>query len=1261
MKPHFNKAPSPPRMSRMKLKPKDIEAFMTQLFGSENEGTEGNALKVLSKSIDKSAIKTVAEKMIGAGEIDLDEDSNINKLAIIDRPDFLEMYLKRYWIENCYFDLDVAEKVFTRDEKLLDREAQTIADFMIQNSYFSDYLIHQLVRSLNLDKAEQIYDYFSTHGEYLTFSEMIMLFGRLNTFSGYSGDEERFALAEAFLKGEVTDEEADKAHDLIYNDFIHWFTAENDTTNKQYDFLTMTLYMTPEDRERFENRVLDGLKPDDVMTLYTGALLLANMNENAELSIKILEKAALSKDARQIYLDEFIFDRKLGKQAVVRMARKYGVVTDEELREYAKSRGAELTEETAEPEETELIQEEPEETAEEPIQKEKKVNKDTKKRYIIKNNNADQEETANINTDMNSEADLTEEIITQEEEDDQAFSTGRYICAFEVRDTDTGMRFWNFRPLAQIRDSGLYGLMPGDYDYLIPDSERKNINLRHNGSAASKESTEKAAAMIYNGALLAVDIDPRDLEPNLNPTTGKRNATGYKISCDELIKKDGLHMPDEIGYYRVIKKKHTRGDIYKDRYIYIDNWLFNENTPEKIYIDLGEFYAGPYDVRYRVADSEYFVIPDVSSTQVISGYAMKDAVVEHLHDAEFSGYSQIWANMEEDRYEWLVLDKKASRNYSNRDLMTEKDVIDMWLRQKEKGEGSDVSLPFVVKAPAEIRERRMKVIEDFVASDEKMKALTRSMDEAAIRATFNPENDERIKDFVSEYVSRHQEIVSTTQAFQNRVKEANHLKEEIEEIKMAHESKVAELEEKIAEAAQEASKVSQLAEETAELETVRAELGRLKTESELMEKDIQSKRQHRNSIISENALLEDEFSGKLGELKKKMLDFSVDGFIAAKMSAAASSWEQESDYEQFTKLVKEAADEPVEDMSPDALIQYLVDTIHKVRPRYSANDIINIMTCISQGFLTVFSGAPGVGKTSICNIFSEVLGLGKDDFTGRYIPVSVEKGWVSKRDFIGYFNPLTGRIDRTNATVFNALKLLDIEKKNSILRQPYLILLDEANLSPMEYYWSDFMDVCDDEKSPMINLGEDHVYQIPETLRFVATVNNDHTTEIFSPRLLDRAWIVTLPRVSSVGAECEGYTASELKKVSWASIRSAFRGDGKLTTKQRELMDGLQKKFRLYRSMYISPRAELAVQRYCSAATPLFKEDDYGSAPEIVALDFAVSQKILPKISGQGEQYEKWLTGLKEFCESSGLSVCAQRLSEIIDDGNASMKYYHFF
>lgn len=216
---------------------------------------------------------------------------------------------------------------------------------------------------------------------------------------------------------------------------------------------------------------------------------------------------------------------------------------------------------------------------------------------------------------------------------------------------------------------------------------------------------------------------------------------------------------------------------------------------------------------------------------------------------------------------------------------------------------------------------------------------------------------------------------------------------------------------------------------------------------------------------------------------------------------------------------------------PEDILNRYCDFIHQFRDpdTYTRNVIANMLICLTQGFLTVFSGTPGCGKTSICRILGGTLGLwnfttedsetlydGYQKFSdrkknavdpARFLEVSTERGWTSKRDFIGYYNPLTEQFDKANALLYNAFLIMNDEaKKKADNDLPYFILLDEANLSSMEYYWADFMNLCESwSENNSIDLGGGKVFKIPEGLHFMATINNDHTTEILSPRLIDRA------------------------------------------------------------------------------------------------------------------------------------------------------------
>ena len=294
-----------------------------------------------------------------------------------------------------------------------------------------------------------------------------------------------------------------------------------------------------------------------------------------------------------------------------------------------------------------------------------------------------------------------------------------------------------------------------------------------------------------------------------------------------------------------------------------------------------------------------------------------------------------------------------------------------------------------------------------------------------------------------------------------------------------------------------------------------------------IQKDIENLKEEQKNLESQNEYLRGQkikLESKLEEAKnsvkaeiKSGIDESAkiafDPFISNEMLNAAARWAAENEQESYEKNNAELSNMVASDITGDDLVDYVVEYV-KSRRNYSKNDIINIYISISQSFLTVFSGEPGTGKTSMCGIISDSLGLNSfgEDYN-RFVPVSVERGWSSKRDFIGYFNPLTRKYDKSNSKVYDALRKLDCEGENSYY--PFMIMLDEANLSPMEYYWADFMRLTDRTtvQDTFINIGTEKELFVPETLRFVATINTDQTTEMLSPRLIDRACIIKLPNV----------------------------------------------------------------------------------------------------------------------------------------------------
>lgn len=472
--------------------------------------------------------------------------------------------------------------------------------------------------------------------------------------------------------------------------------------------------------------------------------------------------------------------------------------------------------------------------------------------------------------------------------------------------------------------------------------------------------------------------------------------------------------------------------------------------------------------------------------------------------------------------------------------------------------------------------------------------------------------------------------------------------------------------------AEEFARAKAVAEKSKKIEELEQKIADLKEQYAIMGtygdilKDIEYQKGIRSFLSEENSRLQHRNNEIKGKIKTTITEqanevgIAFDPYISSAMLDAASQWNRKQETEVYSNAVSLVMQKKEEcsHKTKSELITHLVGYVKKYR-NYSTNDIINMYICITQGFLTVFSGLPGTGKTSVCNIIGNSLGLtdfgdGEINYN-RFVPVSVEKGWSSKKDLIGYYNPLTKKYDKNNRRLYDTLMVLNEEKDNSPF--PYIVLLDEANLSPMEYYWADFMQIADRSNAgdTYINIGlEDDIY-IPETLRFVATINNDQTTETLSPRLLDRAWIIKLPD-SDIIEE----VPCPAEKVLWEDLSEAFNnvGDGEISPDCKSLLEQIFKVFQNY-GMAVSPRIQLSMRRYIISAKYAMKGVN-GVSSEIIAVDYAVMQRLLPKINGYMKLYKELFDKLINICSTNRLDMTKNALEEMKKNSSRNMGYCQY-
>ena len=343
----------------------------------------------------------------------------------------------------------------------------------------------------------------------------------------------------------------------------------------------------------------------------------------------------------------------------------------------------------------------------------------------------------------------------------------------------------------------------------------------------------------------------------------------------------------------------------------------------------------------------------------------------------------------------------------------------------------------------------------------------------------------------------------------------------------------------------------------------------------------------------------------------------------------------------------------------------LISNLNKSGRNFETHFIDNLLISIHQNTLTVLAGLPGTGKTSLARLLTKILSPKE-----RVSEVSVSRGWSSQKDLIGFQNPLTNKFHSAPTGIYELLSQLDYESKNKkYLESPMAyIILDEANLSPIEHYWSTFYNLTDSTAKQTnllsISLGNNLNLEFANNLRFIATINYDQTTENLSPRVIDRANIIQIP-ANSFNIDTVSIEEIEKLNISYQKCIEFFnlfdfqdeKQNIELSDELNVIFNDIKKRFKSLR-IPISPRVEIAIKQYCTVAKNWMKKEV--SRP----LDYCVAQRLLPMINLQGDSAKKNLEELLNIFEKNDLKKSHEVLRKIIETGNEDSIFegnYNYF
>ncbi len=285
----------------------------------------------------------------------------------------------------------------------------------------------------------------------------------------------------------------------------------------------------------------------------------------------------------------------------------------------------------------------------------------------------------------------------------------------------------------------------------------------------------------------------------------------------------------------------------------------------------------------------------------------------------------------------------------------------------------------------------------------------------------------------------------------------------------------------------------------------------------------------------------------------------------------------------------------------------------KLKLYYDLDLIRLFVAALASNKLIILEGISGTGKTSLAYAFGSLI----DNET---TVASVQPSWRDSTEIFGYFNEFTKRFNETEILA----KMYEAQYTDEI----YITLLDEMNISRVEYYFAEMLSVLElpNKKDWIVELVpnvwehdpiklDEGKLKVPENMWYIGTINNDDSTFMITDKVYDRAMPI------AIDTKAEAFDAPEVEpfKVSYKYLDNLFAKASKEHAVSDETLAKINEM-----DHYVIEHFRLAfgnrIVKQLKEFVPAFVAC---GGEEIVAIDYLIAHKILRKFEQLNLAYIK--------------------------------------